>query len=404
MSNEVNYDLILLKYSDRYENIHEALKIAEKFIKQKKLLLVGGQAIDYALRLKKSALYSEDETPDYDCYSSNSYEDAQELGMLLCKANLPNVSIIYGLHLTTMRVRVDFTPVADISYCPEIIYETLDYLDYKGFRIIHPHIQMIDQHRALSYPYEHLNSGGTVFRWQKDIDRNNLLFNFYPIESKNTKKIYRKQSIAIDMLRGQCIAGYSAYDVYMKLVKVNNKEWEFPHGFCIYSSTFEDTIKKFESKKKGVKKMVNRYMDRFPRSAELGEITIYDNNNAMIAANTLTDKCEMSNNNNTEITDDYFINFSDIYVVSPHHVMMFLLHNKEYTMYNEMRDLDLPITVFPYGTELLMDAQDSYYNTFDTGDVSRVPKRLYPKVASGCHVESTFDYSSKYFQIDGAPI
>ncbi len=405
MAKEVNYDLILFENSDNYNEIKKALEITERFIKRKGLILVGGMAIDFALRLKESSLYDKYETPDYDCYSSDSYKDAQELGIELCKEGMSNVSIIYGLHLTTMRVRVNFIAVADITYIPPNIYEKIRTLEYKNFKIIHPYVQMIDQHRALSYPYEHLSFGGSVYRWQKDLDRNALLLMHYPIEHTGKGIKSSKHKIDAKLLHGQCIAGYAAYDVYMENFKPGS-EWEFQHPISIFSSFFDDFIKKIDKNDKA--KYFNRFLDRLPKGAQVGDITVYNNYGALIAANTLSDDGKFIENSETSCAksedpcDKFFITGKHIYVVSPQHVLMFLLHHEEYDKYNKLRELNLELTTFPYGTELMSDAQDNYYRTFDNLDVEKLPKRLYPKPEKeNCLVESEFDYSSRYFQVDG---
>lgn len=95
--------------------ILEALAIVEKFISEKKRIVVGGFSIDAALRLCGSSIYGEHEIPDYDMYSPTHAEDAYELADILHGLNFHNISVINAYHPGTMRVRIDFEVVAEIG-------------------------------------------------------------------------------------------------------------------------------------------------------------------------------------------------------------------------------------------------------------------------------------------------
>ena len=49
-----------------YDNITDALTIVKQFIISNDLILVGGMAIDFALKLKGDQIYTDDQLPDYD--------------------------------------------------------------------------------------------------------------------------------------------------------------------------------------------------------------------------------------------------------------------------------------------------------------------------------------------------
>lgn len=393
---EINYDRILLEKSHDFNTTVKTLEIVCDFVKSKKLIMVGGQAIDSALRLKGSALYQSEESADYDCWSPDPYGHGQELGALLCEAGLPNVSIIYGMHLTTTCVRVDFTSMVDMSYCPQNVFDNLPYLEYRGFRIIHPHAQMIDQHRSRSYPYEMLNMGGMVgFRWAKDTERHDLLYDYYPIliSSKDKPTTSNPISINISMLDNLCIAGYGAYDIYMDAHKIDKKgsKIKFRSSLQIMTDTFEETVQKFAKYTSITPKYFNAFMGRLPRSASLGDITIYDNYNSMVAANKLNLKLE---------SDDKTYN---VYYVCGQHVLMYFLHKSDYGNYVIMKLKETPLIITTYGKKTLHESQELSFASFDDTKLKSkmVPKRLYPKPGE-CNIFAEFDYnSSKYFQIDG---
>ena len=164
-----------------HDEITKALDVVKEFIIKKNLILVGGMAIDFALRLKGDSIYTDDQMPDYDFYSPNHSSDAYELGALLCSKGFKNISCINALHITTMRVRVDFETVADITYCPLKVYKQVPTLLYNKLRIAHPHWQMIDQHSSLSLPFENPGREVIFHRWKKDLTRYDKLYKHYPV-------------------------------------------------------------------------------------------------------------------------------------------------------------------------------------------------------------------------------
>lgn len=237
-SNDLEYysNLVNLR-SSIYEETTDALDVVKEFIIRKNLILVGGMAIDLALRLKGDSIYTEDQIPDYDFYSPNHSADAYELGSILCKMGFSNISCINALHITTMRVRVDFETVADITYCPIKIYNTIPTLNYDKLRIVHPHWQMTDQHRSLSIPFENPGREVIFHRWVKDMERYDKLYKYYPVVTKDTDIIsegitleleditYKpgrisgntdisvyKVNMPLEKISGSCICGWSSID------------------------------------------------------------------------------------------------------------------------------------------------------------------------------------------------
>ncbi len=220
MLSKDEYESEIFDHDFQKNQILLGLEITKKFIINNKLILTGGMAIDFSLRLAKSKLYPDNKLPDYDFYSSNFHTDAYNLGEQLAKAGLENISVIRALHVSTMRVRVNFVPVADITYVPESIFKKIPTLTYQGFRFVHPNYQMIDQHRALSLPFENPPFETIMDRWSKDIKRYDLLYEHYPIEKLLKKKIkinYKKVSIDINLLDNKCLAGYAAISYYKDL-------------------------------------------------------------------------------------------------------------------------------------------------------------------------------------------
>jgi hypothetical protein len=71
------YKDLLIEKSAYYDEIVESLKIIEKFIKRDEKIIVGGQAIDFALKAKNlKGIYDENAMPDYDIFSDKHFDDA----------------------------------------------------------------------------------------------------------------------------------------------------------------------------------------------------------------------------------------------------------------------------------------------------------------------------------------
>lgn len=376
----VNYSTLLFNNDSDYQYQNQALEIVLAFIKKKKNILVGGQAIDYALRLKGESIYDEEEIPDYDFYSTTPYQDAIELGNILCRHNLPEISVIRAMHITTMRVRVNFYPVADITYCPPAVYEELQTLNYKGIRIIHPHVQMIDSHHSLSYPYENPSMEVIFHRWAKDVCRYNIVTEKYPIPDE-TVKTSKTTKFNPKWFKDVCYTGYAAQAIYDETMELYKPEIAF------LTNDFDKWAKKYNGK------IYNPYLGRFPRSYHVKgsdvkgdaagiNLIIYDNTNAFISA----------------------IPHDNYHVASQQHVLMLHLHNGDFYNYNKIMNLvdDLPITY--YGVDNLPESYIFNKKQFyDPTVKSEVPKNLYPKQPQ-CDIAGEFNYNSQYFQIDGRPV
>lgn len=210
--NEIDKDAIL-----------DALEIVKLYIIKKRLILVGGMAIDFALRKKEKKLYPDNTLPDYDFFSPNFHHDAYNIANELHQAGLTRISVINAYHASTMRVRINFQTVADCTYIPKNVFDGLPTVSWENFRIIHPHYQMLNQHLSLCQPY----SGApweTIHRWQKDIKRFNILDKEYPIVDKyegDQKIISNYQTFDIDVknIKDLCLNGFAALTYWFELAQ-----------------------------------------------------------------------------------------------------------------------------------------------------------------------------------------
>lgn len=161
------------------EKLTNLMKIVREFIIKKELILYGGLAIDYALRLKGDKIYDDYEHPDFDVFSPNHVEDCQEIVDKLYSMGFRNVIAIRAMHPQTMRVRCDFLYILDISYIPNTVFKKIPILKYNGITIVDPIYQMMDMHLSLCFPFSGFPENVT-FRWGKDIKRFNIINKQYP--------------------------------------------------------------------------------------------------------------------------------------------------------------------------------------------------------------------------------
>lgn len=194
-----DYEYIVTKHDPAYEDIVKSIELVKKFIVDNKLIIYGGSAIDYALRLKGDNIYS-DETlavPDLDFYSPDNVEHSYQIADILYRAGWENARAINALHTETQRVDVmDNHFIADITYVPKEIFDTLPFLEYNGMRIIHPLFQRLDMHSSLSFPYDNPPQEVIFSRWSKDLKRFNKLVDKYPLEPPGEKSL-KTQPITI---------------------------------------------------------------------------------------------------------------------------------------------------------------------------------------------------------------
>lgn len=186
------FDSIRFQKTENKVQIERAFEIVKNFIISHKRLLAGGMSVDFALRLKGTKLYADDVLPDYDFLSPESWKDGYELAQQLCRAGLPTVDVIGAMHVTTQRVRVMGTVVADITYAPPTVFNSMRRLDYGGLYLLHPWYTVLDQFTALGMPYENPPHEVILERWKKDIKRMDLLLTYYPLEKPplETKELH----------------------------------------------------------------------------------------------------------------------------------------------------------------------------------------------------------------------
>ena len=182
--NDKVYELISTKKNPLYESMLKAIDLIKEFISKRQLIVYGGTAIDYALRLHNDNIYPDDQlsVPDLDFYSNDNVKDAYDLADILYKNGFEKTRAIRALYVRTMRVDIgENNFLADITYMPAGIL--LPTIQYEKMKIIHPDFQRLDIHMALSFPLSNAPMEAIFGRLKKDIKRFNLLDKYYPLGS-----------------------------------------------------------------------------------------------------------------------------------------------------------------------------------------------------------------------------
>src|SRR5581483_6869402 len=102
------YELISTKLDPQYDLVVKAVPLVKNFIAERGLIIYGGTAIDYALRLHGSCIYPDEQLaiPDLDMYSKDSVSAAYDLADILFAAGYKDVRVIRATYVRTMRVDI----------------------------------------------------------------------------------------------------------------------------------------------------------------------------------------------------------------------------------------------------------------------------------------------------------
>lgn len=312
------YENLIIKNDKFVEDTLISLGLVKKYIIENDLIIVGGMAIDLSLKLKGSKLYTDDVLPDYDFYSPSHHTDAYKIAEKLHSAGMKNITVINANHTSTMRVRVNYTVVADVTYIPPSIFKSLPTMIYRDLKIIHPHYQLIDQHRALSLPFENSPWEVITHRWIKDAKRHDLLYSYYPMRDQCTTKYKFTEPIKISALQfaNQCVGGFVALLYWQKKAKdmgykvehdignididENGFSTSLPidsHGATIYSNDIKKLTNSLSNTLSFKKvRCYNRYLDKLPYKKIINNTyELFDNNGIMRSAYKLDNNIWVAN-------------------------------------------------------------------------------------------------------------
>lgn len=158
------------------DNILRAIDVVEDFLRKKHRLCYGGQAINAHLPAKYKFYDPEFSIPDYDFFSPNQNADINVLVKDLKKAGFTEISVREGMHEGTIKVYVDFIPIADMTAIDPKLYRILSKREFRtdGISYLDANTLRMLMYLELSRPR------GEVGRWPKVFERLSLFNEFVP--------------------------------------------------------------------------------------------------------------------------------------------------------------------------------------------------------------------------------
>ncbi len=404
------YESLLFNRDIYKDQLTLALEEVRKFIISEKLILTGGMAIDFALREKGSSLYPDDALPDYDFYSSDFSNCAYKLGKRLCDIGLPNISVIGAFHPTTMRVRVEFVTVADITYIPKKILEIIPTMKTAdGLIYEHPFFKYMNMHRALSYPFENPPMEVILHRWKKDVCRFDRLYKYYPITPKSIEPPKFVKMKKYKFKKSYCLGGFSALAYWM-----GNKDTIYTlksgGGSIPIGSIITDYPNSFSFGKD--EKMFSELLDNTPGRIVFDTgIEILDNRGKMLSA--FYDKKKKFHVANLQFLMCHFLAMFYLYDLQKEDKKICLWAYKKCEEMvagaDPQKTPELLPTIEIYGEHNVSKSYIHSNNLIEKSDDNSSPAKpfnVYPKKETDCRIPSKvskFEISKSWiFDIDGS--
>jgi hypothetical protein len=203
------------------KELRRAIHIVESFLHKSGRVCYGGQAINAHLPPKYQFYDSEKELPDYDFFTPDAKTDCNLLIEDLREAGFTEISKRVGIHDGTIKIYVNYTPIADITQMDPEFYDII-FKNSSILRNIHyadPLFLKMLMFIELSRPR------GQVKRWVKVFERLYLLSDAYPLPKCSNKFltiVESKESI-------------SARSIFINYMIKNNYVYLGPDLFYIYS-------------------------------------------------------------------------------------------------------------------------------------------------------------------------
>ncbi len=154
-----------------------AISVIEEFLRKKHRICYGGQAINAYLPAQHKFYDPEYSIPDYDFFTPSQHQDLKQIAEDLFKAGFTEISAREGMHEGTIKIYVNFIPVADLTAMDPRIYRILSKRETRidGISYIDPNSLRMLMHLELSRPR------GEVKRWEKVFERLMLFNEYVPI-------------------------------------------------------------------------------------------------------------------------------------------------------------------------------------------------------------------------------
>jgi len=154
----------------------KSIEVVETFLRRTGRICYGGQAINAHLPTKYKFYDPKYNIPDYDFFTPDQEGDIKELVKDLREAGFSEISDREGMHKGTMKIYVNYIPVADITVIDERLNALLveRHFENNGISYMDANTLRLLMYLELSRPK------GEVARWNKVYERLLLLNEFSP--------------------------------------------------------------------------------------------------------------------------------------------------------------------------------------------------------------------------------
>lgn len=232
------------------EHILQAVEVVENFLRKKHRLCYGGQAINAHLPDKYKFYDPERTIPDYDFFSPQPEQDIRTLVQDLKRAGFQEISAREGMHEGTVKIYVDYIPVADITTMDPALYRILSKreLRVRGISYMDSSSLRMMMYLELSRPR------GEVERWPKVYERLLLLNSFashkpcrtLPMEHALTQS-HVEFILQWAIQKQRVFAGLDLVQVYHQGLRHRSKQMDWlvhtRKPILLYSPTPEEDMK-----------------------------------------------------------------------------------------------------------------------------------------------------------------
>jgi len=114
------------------DHILRAIEVVEEFLRKKHRLCYGGQAINAHLPAKYKFYDPEYSIPDYDFFTPSPEADITLISKDLRKAGFTDIAARERMHEGTIKIYVEYIPVADITQIDPKLYRILSKREYRN--------------------------------------------------------------------------------------------------------------------------------------------------------------------------------------------------------------------------------------------------------------------------------
>jgi len=214
------------------DNIIRAIDVVEEFLRNKHRLCYGGQAINAHLPSKYKFYDPEFSIPDYDFFTPNQTSDIATLVKDLKKAGFTEISVREGMHEGTIKIYVDYIPVADMTIIDSRLYRILSKREFRidGISYLDANTLRMLMYLELSRPR------GEVGRWSKVFERLSLFNEFVPVKQCSVSRSMFKGGLTLKETNvifkyiidnKRIFAGADLQGFYNKTFKFNKQDTEW---------------------------------------------------------------------------------------------------------------------------------------------------------------------------------